>query len=167
MTKKYDEELDAIIDRFHITEKCDLTREQIHLRVKKGMVCISLAHVLADAANTLLKDAEFYLNPLEVSFERQDKQNYKRMLKAMAAAKKTAAECAFQVYQTNDVDYFAFDSDWWYQVILLINDRVGENKRKTNIVLEWLLNMPSEINLFNNIKKNDFEHPDYDTATET
>ena len=36
--RQRDAEIDQIIDRFDMTAKCGLTREQIHQRVIKGMV---------------------------------------------------------------------------------------------------------------------------------
>ena len=53
---KLNGEIDAMIDRFHMTEKCSLSREAIHKKVQRGMVLNNIAYVLADAANSALMD---------------------------------------------------------------------------------------------------------------
>ena len=98
-----DAEIDQIIDRFDMITKCHLTREQIHQRVIKGMVSTNLAHVMADAANSLLLDAEDVLRPMQVCFSREDKYHYKQMLDHITAAKKWAAKSAFEPYQTAEI----------------------------------------------------------------
>ena len=163
--RQRDAEIDQIIDRFDMTEKCGLTREQIHQRVIKGMVSTNMAHVMADAANSLLLDAEDVLKPMQVCFSREDKYHYKQMLDHITAAKKWAAKSAFEPYQTKEADLFAQDSDWWYNIIRLIEDRTGDNVMKTKQVLQWLITMPSEMNLFK-IKMSDFKRSLYDIPNE-
>ena len=107
--RQRDAEIDQIIDRFDMTAKCGLTREQIHQRVIKGMVSTNLAHVMADAANSLLLDAEDVLKPMQVCFSREEKYHYRQMLDHITAAKKWAAKSAFEPYQTKEADLFAQD----------------------------------------------------------
>lgn len=159
--RQRDAEIDVIIDRFRMEEKCGLTREQIRQRVIKGMVSTNLAHVMADAANSLLLDAEDVLKPMMVSFSQKDKYNYRQMLDHIVAAKKWAAKSCFEPYLTGEADLFAQDADWWYNIIRLIEDRTGDNVQKTKLVLNWLLAMPTEMNLFK-IKMNDFKRSLYD-----
>lgn len=149
-------EIDAMIDRFHMTEKCSLSREAIHKKVQRGMILNNIAFVLADAANSALMDMESELAPLGVGFNQQDKYNFKQMFSHAEAAKKWAEKCAIPIYEIADADDACADSDWWYNMILLIDDRLGDDNRKTNMLLEYILAMPSEIGLFN-ITYNDFK----------
>lgn len=154
--KKLYDDIEAMIDRFDMTRKCNLSREAIHKKVQRGMILNNIAFVLADAANSALMDMESELKCLGVAFGQQDKFNFKQMLSHVEAAKKWAEKSALPIYDIPDADDACADSDWWYNMVLLIDDRLGENSRKTNIFLEYLLAMPSEIGLFN-ITYNDFK----------
>lgn len=154
---KRDAEIGAMIDRFDMTKRCSLTREQIHKKVQRGMVLNNLAFVLADAANTFLMDMECELAPLGVGFSQKDKQNFNRMLEHIHAARKWAEESALPIYEISDADDACADSDWWYSMLKLIDDRLGDDPGKTNMLLEFLLQMPSEVGLFK-ITYNDFKH---------
>lgn len=153
---KRNRDIDDMIDRFHMEQKCRLTREQIRTKVLKGMVLNNIAFVLADAANTALMDMETELKGLGVAFSQKDKQNFNEMLRHVTAARKWAERSALPIYEIDDADDACADSDWWYNFIKLVDDRIGEDTRKTNLLLEYLLNMPSEIGLFN-VKYNDFK----------
>lgn len=155
-------EIDAMIDRFHMTEKCSLSREAIHKKVQRGMILNNIAFVLADAANSALMDMESELAPLGVSFSQSDKYRFNMMLNHVKAAKKWAESSALPIYEIADADDACADSDWWYNMIKLIDDRLGDDNRKTNMFLEYVLAMPSEIGLFN-VTYNDFKHFKKDT----
>lgn len=154
--KKRDAEIDEMIDRFHMTKKCSMSREAIHRAVERGMVLNNLAFVLADACNTFLMDCENELKRFDVAFGQTDKYNFRQMLSHISAARKWAEKSALPIYDIPDADDACADSDWWYSFIKLVNDRTGENPGKTNLLLEYVLNMPSEMNMFD-VKYNDFK----------
>lgn len=154
--KKRDAEIDEMIDRFHMMKKCNMSREAIHKAVEKGMVLNNLAFVLADACNTFLMDCENELKRFDVAFGQTDKYNFRQMLSHISAARKWAEKSALPIYDIPDADDACADSDWWYSFIKLVNDRTGENLSKTNLLLEYVLNMPSEMNMFD-VKYNDFK----------
>ena len=154
--KKLYDDIEAMIDRFDMTRKCNLSREAIHKKVQRGMILNNIAFVLADAANSALMDMESELKGLGVAFGQSDKYNFKQMLSHVEAAKKWAEKSALPIYDIPDVDDACADSDWWYHMILLVDDRLGDNRQKTNLLLEYLLAMPSEIGLFK-ITYNDFK----------
>lgn len=154
---KVDADIEAMIDRFDMTTKCGLSREAIHKKVQRGMILNNLAFVLADAANSALMDMEEELSGLGVAFSQNDKYNFKQMLSHVTAAKKWAEKSALPIYEIKDADDACADSDWWYNMIKLIDDRLGDDVQKTNMLLEYVLAMPSEIGLFK-ITYNDFKH---------
>ena len=154
--RKRDAEIDEMIDRFHMTKKCSMSRDAIHRAVERGMVLNNLAFVLADACNTFLMDCENELKRFDVAFGQTDKYNFRQMLSHISAARKWAEKSALPIYDIPDADDACADSDWWYSFIKLVNDRTGENLSKTNLLLEYVLNMPSEMNMFD-VKYNDFK----------
>lgn len=153
---KRDAEIEEMIDRFKMTEKCGLSRDAIREKVLRGMVLNNLAFILADVANTFLMDMEEELKPFGVAFAQTDKYNFKQMLSHVTAARKWAEKSALPIYEIADADDACSDSDWWYSFIKLVDDRTGDSERKTNMLLEYLLNMPSEIGLFK-VTYNDFK----------
>ena len=158
---KIDAGIEAMIDRFDMTTKCNLSREAISKKVKRGMILNNLAFVLADAANSALMDMESELTSLGVAFNQSDKYNFKQMLSHVDAAKKWAEKSALPIYKADYSEDMCADSDWWYNMIKLIDDRLGEDKRKTNMFLEYLLAMPSEIGIFD-LTYNDFKQFKHD-----
>lgn len=154
--RKRDAEINEMIDRFHMTKKCGMSREAIHRAVERGMVLNNLAFVLADVCNTFLMDCENELKRFDVAFGQTDKYNFCQMLSHISAARKWAEKSALPIYDIPDADDACADSDWWYSFIKLVNDRTGENPSKTNLLLEYVLNMPSEMNMFD-VKYNDFK----------
>lgn len=161
--KKRDQEIDAMIDRYDMERYCDMTREQIRRCVQRGMVANNLAFVLADTANTFLMDCEGDLRKLGVGFGYNDKYNFNQMMRHITAARKWAAKSALPIYELKEeTDDACADSDWWYHMARLIDDRLGDDRRKTNMLLEFLLQMPSEVGLFK-VTYDDFKRFKKDT----
>lgn len=160
---KRDAEIDGMIDKYDMERKCSMSRAAIHKSVERAMVLNNLAFVLADAANTFLMDCESELGRFGVCFGQQDKYNFRQMLSHLNAAKKWAQKSALPIYGISDADDACADSDWWYSLLKLIDDRLGDDPRKTNMFLEYLLNMPSEVGLFK-VTYDDFKRFKKDTV---
>ena len=156
-------ELDALIDRYDMTRKCNLTREQIYARVKTGMVCLNLALVMTDVAQSLLIDMEDALRPMGAAMNQTDKRKFRQMMRNVEAAKKLAEQFNKETYEHHDGQLFAEDADWWYNIVRLIDDRTGANIQKTRLVLKWLHTLPSEIGIFK-VKMSDFKRSLYEVA---
>ena len=150
------DELDDVIDRCCMIERTGLSREELHKHVEKATMCLNIAHCLSDVVETLVMDAESILRPFGATFERQDKMYFKQLAKSLQDARKCAKRCCMDLYQHKDVNDFAEDSDWWYNIIRLIADRVGDDELKTKQVINWLVTMPSVMNMFD-VKKRDFK----------
>lgn len=151
------DELDDVIDRCKMIEKTGLSREELHEKVKKATLCLNLAHVLADTCETLIMDCEAILRPFGATFQREDKQHFKQLAKALQDAKKCASRSCCGPYATPDAEDYAQECDWWYNIVRLIEDRTGDDELKTAQVLNWLVTMPSVLNMFE-VKKRDFQH---------
>lgn len=150
------DEWDDLIDRCGMIERTGLTRDELHKRVKKATMCLNLANSLADVIETLVMDSECILRPIGATLERQDKMNFKRLTKALEEAQKCAQRCCIDLYKHEQADEFAEDCDWWYNIIRLITDRVGDDQLKTQQVINWLITMPSVANMFE-VKERDFK----------
>ena len=155
-TGRVRDELDAVIDRCDMIARTGLTREQLHKRMEKATMCLNIAHCLADVIETLVMDSESILRPFGATFEKQDKYNFKLLTKSLQDARKSAKRCCIGLYRHEQADEFSSDADWWYNVIRLIADRVGDDALKTKQVINWLITMPSMLQMFD-VKKRDFK----------
>ena len=150
------DELDDVIDRCKMLDCTGLTRDELHKRVEKATMCLNIAHCLADVCETLIMDAESILRPFGATFEREDKMHFKQLSRSLQDAQKCAKRCCLGLYKHEQVDEFTSDADWWYNIIRLIADRVGDDDLKTRQVINWLDAMPSVMQMFD-VKKRDFK----------
>lgn len=149
------DELDEVIDRCKMMERTGLSRDELHQRVQKATICLNIAHCLADVCETLVMDSEAILRPFGATFEREDKLRFKQLTKALQDTQKCAKRCCIGLYRHEQVDDFVSDCDWWYNIIRLLADRLGDDELKTKQVINWLDAMPSVLHMFN-VKKRDF-----------
>lgn len=147
--------LDDVIDRFKMTERTGKSREELHFMVRKATICLNIAHCLSDVIDTLVMDAETILIPIGAAFEHEDKLHFKQLIQSLQDVQKCAKRTTFDLYHYKDADDYADECDWWYNMIRLICDRTGSDELKTKQVINWLITMPSVLNLFD-VKKKDF-----------
>ena len=123
-----------------------LSKEEVRHYAHLAMTTNSLAYVLADAAESFLMDCDAALGRVDRCLVQKTKQNFKEMHRCVHSARASAKKAASPMYETNSgfTEDACYDSDWWYNFIKLIDDRIGVNPQKTNQLLEFLLNMPSE-----------------------
>ena len=151
-----DERIYGLIDELRLDERCSFGRDEIFRRLIKANVLLNIAYVLADATHSALLDVEGELRLIGAGLQKEDKYNYKQMMNHLSMAKKWAQKSVAPVYATPDDVNFGCDSDWWYNMIKLIEDRTGEDQRKTHMLLEFLLGMPSELGVFEKIDYSSF-----------
>ena len=135
-----------------------LSPEAVRHYAHLAMTTNSLAYVLADAAETFLMDCENALCKFDRHLMKEVKQNFRQMNRQVHAARLAAKKAARPMYVTDSgfTDDACIDSDWWYNFLKLVDDRIGTNKQKTHLLLEFLLNMPSEGEGLFNPKFEDF-----------
>lgn len=149
-------DIDAFIEKYDVMSKTSMTREQIHKHIMKATVTMNLSLVLSDVVNTLVLDTESYLSQFGAVFNREDKYTFNKMMECLKAAKKWAGKSGLPIYNNTLADAFAEDSDWWYNMIRLIEDRTGDDIQKTRLLLQYVTTMPSVMQMFN-IKYKDFK----------
>lgn len=138
--------LEDVIQGHNLYDNCDMSPEAIRYWAKKAMITNSLAYVLADAAESFLMDCDGALAKFDRLVKRDVKRNFKIMHKCVNDARKAAKKAVGPMYETHSgfTDDGCIDSDWFYNFVMLLDDRVGVNPQKTRILLEFLFNMPSE-----------------------
>lgn len=159
MSQRYSS-LDEVIKKNNLDKNCNLKPEEIRHHAKMAMVTNSLAYILADAAESFLMDCDTSLKKFDRQLRQNVKKDFREMHKRVEDARKSAKKAAEPIYKagedyTNDA---CIDADWFYNFVKLLDDRIGVNQQKTNLLLEFLLNMPSEGEGLFDIKLEDFNH---------
>ena len=158
------DQYDAMIESLHLVEATGLTHDELRTIVRRALVSLNLSYVLADVVDWLMKDVEDELLKVKVPYDDRDRSYFKEMKKLVGASRKWAQRATRDLYHIKEADEFAGESDWWYNIIRLIEDRTGEDELKTKQVLQWLTTMPSVLGLFK-VKMKDFLRltDEYDT----
>ena len=150
------DELDDIIDRFQMETKTGRSREELRALVHKGITCLNIAYCLADVIDWLIFDTDSTLGPFGASLDKNDKRMFKQLKRTLASARQQARDITRGVYHHEDGEKFQGESDWWYNIIRLIEDRTGDDELKTRQVINWLVTMPSVLNMFD-VRTKDFK----------
>lgn len=157
MTEQAKEQFDKIIDALHLEQATGLTREQLHKEVGRVLVLLDLAYVLADVCDSLMLDVTDILAKVKTPLDDRDRSFFKEM-KKLANATRKWAQRATREYDRGDTQLdLARESDWWKNLILMVEDRTGEDELKTRQVIRWLSTMPSVMQLFDGIHTKDFQ----------
>lgn len=157
MTEQAKEQFDHIIDALHLEQATGLTREQLHKEVGRVSVLLDLAYVLADVCDSLMLDVTDILAKVKTPLDDRDRSFFKEM-KKLANATRKWAQRATREYDRGDTQLdLARESDWWKNLILMVEDRTGEDELKTRQVIRWLSTMPSVMQLFDGIHTKDFQ----------
>ena len=157
MTEQAKEHFDNIIDALHLEQATGLTREQLHKEVGRVSVLLDLAYVLADVCDSLMLDVTDILAKVKTPLDDRDRSFFKEMRKLANATRKWAQR-ATREYDRGDTQLdLARESDWWKNLILMVEDRTGDDELKTRQVIRWLSTMPSVMQLFDGIHTKDFQ----------
>ena len=169
MTEQAKEQFDKIIDALHLEQATGLTREQLHKEIGRVSVLLDLAYVLADVCDSLMFDVTDILAKVKTPLDDRDRSFFKEMKKLANATRKWAQRATRDTrYSERDID-FANESDWWKNLILMVEDRTGTDELKTRQLIRWISTMPSQMHLFDSIHTKDFLRltDEYDTIPRT
>lgn len=149
----------ATIDNFiavhNLDKKTDIPSDQLKRIVERSLLSNALAFIFADVANSFLLDCQHDLEKFKDGFSRETKQACNNLYKSVKAARYWSERLTTPMYHDKDVDALCIDSDWWMAFAKLVTDRIGIDGRKTQMLLEFLLNMPEGDSPFH-VTMNDF-----------
>ena len=149
--------IEQMLPSHDLIKDSTMSEDAIRHYAKLATLTHSMAYILADAADPFLMDSEFALGKLNQRLKRQTKKNFADMYAAVRVSRRAVKKAAGPMYLKEDFSKDACkDSDWWYNLFKLIEDRIGNNKQKTNLLLDFLLNIPSEGDGLFNVKYEDF-----------
>ena len=81
---------------------------------------------------------------------------FKELKKLANATRKWAFAITRDARHSDSDGDMAKESDWWYNLILMVEDRTGTDELKTKQLLEWISTMPSQLHIFEHIRAKDF-----------
>lgn len=165
MTEETRKQWDEIIDALNLEHATGLTREELHKHIETVAVMMDLTTVLADVIDTLLADIDDLLAKVKTPLDDRDRSYFKQLRKLVRAARKWAQQATRDIRHSERDEDLANESDWWKNLILMIEDRTGTDELKTRQLIRWISTMPSQLHLFEHIHTKDFLRmtDEYDT----
>lgn len=147
---------DAIIDALHLIQATGLTREELHRHIETVAVMMDLTTVLADVIDSMLLDIDDLLANVKTPLDDRDRSYFKELRKLVNAARKWAQRATRDARHSERDEDLATESDWWKNLILMVEDRTGTDELKTRQLIQWISTMPSLLHLFDHIHTKDF-----------
>lgn len=133
----------------------NLTAEEAEQLARQTICNLNLSFVLADVCNSFLSDALGSFKKMGLDLSREDKRRFTLAMEAIRKAKVMVSAYARPLYHMKDTDDACSCSDWYYHFLRLVETRIVD-RRKTGMLLEFLLTMPNEEGVFD-VKLEDFE----------
>lgn len=128
-----------------LVQKAGMTDDDAELKARQ--VISNLTFILADVLSTFLTDAESTLHAMKMSLSGEDKHRFLLMQKAVRNARLMASSFSRPLYHMKDADDACDCSDWYYHFLRLVETKVT-SAEKTQMLLEYLLNMPDEEGIY-------------------
>lgn len=157
MTEETKRQFDQIIDELHLEQATGKSREELHKIVATVAVKMDLCVCLADVIDSLMLDIDDDLKLVKVPelMDSRGRSYFRELRKLVRASRKWAQRATRDTAKSDRETDMAGESDWWKNMILLLEDRTGEDELKTKQVIQWISTMPSLLGLFD-IRTRDF-----------
>ena len=126
----------------------DMTKEEAMLTARQVVSNLNITFVLADTLNSFMIDTETGLSKMGLTLSHEDKHRFLLMMKAIKSAKNLTSGFARPLYGIVDADDACQTSDWYYNFIKLVEDKITD-KQRTHDILKMLFSMESETPLYN------------------
>ena len=114
-------------------------------KYKKANIATNMAYSVAEAANSFAVDAESELIKVRSCLKHEEKHKFKLMIEAAEKLKNTSKFVAKPLYDIPESEMALNDSDWLYNFLKLLIDRVGSNTNKMDMVTKFVQDIDSEL----------------------
>lgn len=158
MTDETRKQLDTVIGTLQLERTTGKSRDELYKLVETAATEMDLAVCLADVINSLMLDIIDFSNKVKIPLMDERERSYYKELRKLAEATRKWAMMATRDTRHSERDRdMVMESDWWYNLILMVEDRTGTDALKTKQLLHWISSMPSQMHLFDHIHTKDFE----------
>ena len=130
--------------KIYLNPRIPLTKEESEKILNDAFTLANIAYILSDTVHSYFLDATSKFAVLGVELKDEDKHHFLEMKKYAERAQFHSKQLAKHIYDMEESEDALRDSDWFYNLIKLVQDRLGEDKVKTHQFLEYLSMMPSE-----------------------
>lgn len=167
MTEENKKLFDIIIDNLHLEEVTGKSRDELHKIVNTVAVQMDMCYVLADVIDSIMLDVDDTVKDVvKHPFDERDRSYFKELRKHIGATRKWAWMATRGLYKDKDSTDFCGESDWWKNLILMVEDRTGTDELKTKQLIQWISTMPSQLGMFDYIHTKDFQRATNDESRE-
>jgi hypothetical protein len=139
---------DEFIQQHNLVAKTGMSLEGVRREVKRAMVACSFAHILNDVVNSFIMDCDVALGHFGKCFSQKDKATFNQLHRHIKAADHLSREFAVGMYNSVQSSLLCSDSDWWYNMIKLIDNRLESQKDETYQLLDFLFSLPEHDNTY-------------------
>lgn len=157
MTDETLRQLDQIIDALHLEHATGLTRIELYEHIDVAATMMDLTTCLADVIDSMLLDIDDILAKVKTPLDGRDRSYFREMRKLVREARKWAQRATRDARHSECDDDLAKESDWWKNLILMVEDRTGTDELKTRQLLQWISTMPSQLHIFDHIHTKEFQ----------
>lgn len=116
-------------------------------------ILTNVAYLMGDVTNTLMMDAQCRVEQLGFDLKHDCKQRWRFAVRQTELAKRAWASFAREMYTLNDAAQACDDSDYMADLILLIADRVGDNRKRQQMVRNMIKRLKSEVHIYDELRK--------------
>jgi hypothetical protein len=157
MTEETKQQLEGIIDSLRLERNTGMSREELIHEIDKVAILLDLSKCLADVINSMMIDVTDITAKVKLPLLDDRELSYVKELKKLVnATRKWANTITREVRHSERDGDLATESDWWYNLILMVEDRTGTDELKTRQLIRWISTMPSQLHMFD-IKTRDFK----------
>ena len=114
-------------------------------------ILTNVAYLMGDVTNTLMMDAQTRVERLGFDLKQDCKQRWRMAMRQTELAKRAWASFAREMYALEDAAQACDDSDYFADLILLIADRVGDSRRRQQMVRNMIKRLKSEVHIYDEL----------------
>lgn len=123
------------------------------LTLRKALFYTNAAYIFADIANTAILDSESELKKIGQFISEDQKRKFSYAKNQIKKAKEITEKIAKPIYKISDADSACSDSDYLYELLKLVIDRTSDTDESKKEMLEYLMQKPSVMNIYEFIKQ--------------
>lgn len=121
---------------------------KVNDKVQEGIYLNHLAYRMADVVNTYMIDAICLFERNGCTLRHEEKRKFVKMVEAAKTLKYATKDFTKAMYGCNIADKCCYSSDFFSDIIKLIWDRVGEDKKRMKSVRNAVKRFKSELEFY-------------------
>lgn len=113
----------------------------------------NVTFLLGECLDSMLIDSRDEVVKLGVDYKHSIKLRWRRLIDALAAARRANKDFNREIYHLEDTDQAVADADWLVDLIYLITDRTGDDEEAQTRLRSLIYNLPSKCEFYEKIQE--------------